>query len=532
MTGDGATARAPIIGRLVQANLILAALATGVAAVWYVTRDAGDDAIEVTPATTTTAVPVTTRPTTTLATTTTSTTTTSTTAGPTTTTTTIYEGWVDPAAVGVAWGDTVEGVLTFRGSPTRSYYGEGPVPRDPQVLWSFPEGGMCSQSTTGGVTKTWCGMGWTGQPSVWEKGGRTWLAFGAYDRAIHVLDAETGLRLLDDFPTGDIIKGSVTVDPDGFPLLYSGSRDGFFRVIALDRGKDPLELWRLSADDVSPTKWNDDWDGSALVIDDYLFEGGENSQLHIVKLNRGYDEDGFVTVDPELVFNAPGWDNELIRRMGNNVSIESSVAISGNTLYFANSGGLIQGWNIEDLTEGRQPVRVFRYWVGDDTDATVVVDEEGFLYVGAEYERALNRAREVGQFVKLDPSNEDDPLVWSVADDSQLNGGIWATAALHEDIVIVPTNGGRVLGIDRETGAIRWTIHLPGPLWQSPVVVDGVLIQGDCSGRLRAYDVSDTMIEPPQIWSITLRGCIESTPVVWRGTIYIGTRGGQIHAIG
>ena len=375
-------------------------------------------------------------------------------------------------------------------------------------------------------------MGWTGQPSVWEKGGRTWLAFGAYDRAIHVLDAETGLRLLDDFPTGDIIKGSVTVDPDGFPLLYSGSRDGFFRVIALDRGKDPLELWRLSADDVSPTKWNDDWDGSALVIDDYLFEGGENSQLHIVKLNRGYDEDGFVTVDPELVFNAPGWDNELIRRMGNNVSIESSVAISGNTLYFANSGGLIQGWNIEDLTEGRQPVRVFRYWVGDDTDATVVVDEEGFLYVGAEYERALDRAREVGQFVKLDPSNEDDPLVWSVADDSQLNGGIWATAALHEDIVIVPTNGGRVLGIDRETGAIRWTIHLPGPLWQSPVVVDGVLIQGDCSGRLRAYDVSNTMIEPPQIWSITLRGCIESTPVVWRGTIYIGTRGGQIHAIG
>ena len=56
---------------------------------------------------------------------------------------------------------------------------------------------------------------------------------------------------------------------------------------------------------------NDDWDGAGLVVDDYLFEGGENSWFYIVKLNRGYGADGKVTVNPQVVFKTPGWDQEL-----------------------------------------------------------------------------------------------------------------------------------------------------------------------------------------------------------------------------
>ena len=74
-----------------------------------------------------------------------------------------------------------------------------------------------------------------------------------------------------------------------------------------------------------PTMWNDDWDGSALIIDDYLFEGGENSQFHIVKLNRGYDADGKVTVDPQLVFNAPGWDDQLLKRHRRQASLDREL---------------------------------------------------------------------------------------------------------------------------------------------------------------------------------------------------------------
>jgi outer membrane protein assembly factor BamB len=90
-----------------------------------------------------------------------------------------------------------------------------------------------------------------------------------------------------------------------------------------------------------------------------------------------------------------------------------------------------------------------------------------------------------------------------------------------------------VLGVDRTTGAERWRFHLPGgETWQSPVVVDGVLLIGDCTGDLHAYDVADTTVAPKRLWSLKVGGCVESTPAVWKGTIYVGTRAGAILAIG
>lgn len=454
---------------------------------------------------------------------------------PSTTTTTTarpYLGWVDPASSGTPYGDTVSGLLTFRGNPTRSYYGEGPVPVDPELLWSFPDRAMCSNSSVGSQVFNWCGTGWTGQPAVFERDGRTWVALGAYSRNVHFLDYDTGQRLLPDFPTGDIIKGSVTIDPDGYPLLYTGSRDNDYRIVAFDRDA-PEELWALNAADVSPTRWNNDWDGAGLILRDHLLIGGENSQFHIVKLNRGYDAGGRVTVDPELVFHTPGWDDELVAAVGGNVSIENSVAVSGNVVYFANSGGLIQGWDLSGLEHGLGVYRVFRYWAGDDIDASLVIDDEGMLYAGIEYERGNARSQEVGQIIKLDPSQPpEEALVWGVAQRPRLDSGVWATPGLHDDLLIVPTDSGDVLGLDRFTGEERWRVDLAGPTWASPVIVDGVWIQGDCGGVLHAFDVSDTTVEPPKLWEIDLGGCIESTPALWKGRIIVGTRAGFVYAVG
>jgi len=460
-------------------------------------------------------------------------TTTTTAPPPTTTTAPPFRGWVDPASSGRPFPDaTVEGLLTFRGNPTRSYYGEGPVPARPREQWTYPGGAMCSESTDGEGTRTWCGTGWTGEPAVFDRDGRTWVVFGGYDRAVHFVDAATGQDIIPPFPTGDLIKGSVSIDPEGYPLVYFGSRDNYLRVVAFDRPQ-PTELWSLSADAVSPTMWNDDWDGSPLVLGDWLLEGGENSQFHIVRLHRGYGADGLAQVAPQLVYNTPGWDDQLLAELGDSdVSIENSVAVSGNVVYFANSGGLVQGWDLTGFKGGRQPQRVFRFWTGDDTDASVVVDERGFLYVGSEWERHNARAAEVGQIMKLDPRRPNDPLVWSIADQGADVAGVWGTAALYRDLVIVPTNGGSVKGIDRRTGQVRWELQLPGPTWQSPVVVDDVLIYGDCNGVLHAYDVRDTHRPPRELWTITLGGCIESTPAVWHGQIFVGTRAGLFHAIG
>jgi len=171
-------------------------------------------------------------------------------------------------------------------------------------------------------------------------------------------------------------------------------------------------------------------------------------------------------------------DAELLAAVHDtDVSIENSVAVYGNTVYFSNSGGLVQGWDLTPLRGGGAPTRVFRYWTGDDTDASIVIDEEGMLYIGVEYERLNDRSRAVGQIIKLDPSRAD-PLVWKRDERPYNNAGVWATPALYRDIVIYATDEGKVLGLDRATVAS---------------------LEGDTATRIDAADESGALSPAPPV---------------------------------
>ena len=132
------------------------------------------------------------------------------------------------ADVGRPISDTVRGITMFRGNATRTWYGQGPVPSNPRILWRFPAGRpMCAHSRVGRENPLWCGSGWTGQPAVVERDDGVEVIVGTYDKQVHFLDGATGRERRPPFATGDIIKGSVTVDPDGYPLVYIGSPDRF-----------------------------------------------------------------------------------------------------------------------------------------------------------------------------------------------------------------------------------------------------------------------------------------------------------------
>ena len=430
------------------------------------------------------------------------------------------------------------GLTTFRGNATRSYYGKGPVPFDPVVRWQHPaRTKLCSESIVGLDIAEWCGTGWTGQPNVIElPGGVVEVREGAYDGKYHFVDGETGEPMRPQLVTRDLAKGSATTDPDGFPLYYAGSRDGHLRIVALDR-PEPETLWSIDGGTSVPRPLrNDDWDGAPLIVRDHLLAGGENGWLYVIRLHRGYDDADLVTVGPEVVAKIPGFDEELLggARRPRGLDRELRRLPQGRRV-LRELGRARAGVGHPRLLDGGTEVeRVLRFWVGDDVDASIVLDAQGFLYVAAEYQRFNERSREVGQLMKLDPRAPDDPVVWSI-DAREIGfegaGGSWSTPALYGDVVFFSTAAGRVLEVDRGSGAVLHELQVGAPSIASPVVVDGVLILGDCLGDLYAWDVSDPSVAPPLLWKMRFEGCIESTPAVWKGWLYLGTREGYLYGI-
>lgn len=447
-----------------------------------------------------------------------------------------FQGFADPAGFLEPYPNAaLAGLLTFRGNPSRSYYGQGPVPRtEPKVLHRFPDTPMCKSSENLGETKAWCGMGWTGQPLIAERKDRRWAIFGGYDGQVHFMDAITGERILPDVPTGDLIKGTPTLDPDGYPLVYSGSRDNLLRVIAIDRPGAAEVLWTLDSESVLPNLWNDDWDSSPIILGDYLVEGSESSRFWVIKLNRSYDQlTGLASVNPKVVFTTPVWDDEVLAANGDQeTSVESSVAIYKDTAYFGTSAGLVWGYDLSPIRHGGVPTRVFRFYTAADNDPSVVVDDEGMLYIAGEFDRDLPRAREVGQLAKINPRNATNPIVWTFNETAELHSGIYGTPGIVGETIIVTSDDGKLTALNRSNGAVKWQMKLRGPLWGSPVVVDDVLLVGDCNGFFHAFDVTNPDVAPPELWSVELGGCIEATPAVWDGRVYIGTRAGHLFILG
>jgi outer membrane protein assembly factor BamB len=241
-----------------------------------------------------------------------------------------------------------------------------------------------------------------------------------------------------------------------------------------------------------------------------------------------------VQVAPEVVFTEPVWDQEVLAANGDeHASVESSVAVYEDTAYFGTSAGLIWGYDLSGLDDGVAPQPVFRFYTAGDNDPSPVIDDEGMLYIAGENDRPGPRADLVGQLTKLDPSRPDDPIVWTFNETTAAEQGIYGTPGVVGDTIVVTSDAGRLIGLDRGTGAVKWERQLAGPAWASPVIVDDVLLVGDClEGNFHAFDMSDPDVAPPELWSVNLGGCIEATPAVWKGKIYIGSRAGHLYVLG
>lgn len=445
----------------------------------------------------------------------------------------------------------IQGVLTFRGSGMRDApsYGTAQMKEfRPEIVWTK----STKRSSWGG------GAGWTGQPAiVWwppdvlqtmnvkekfrNRKDFTEVIYGSLDGNVYFLDLETGEETRNPIRIGNPVKGSVSVDARGYPLLYVGEgvpENGSIGM-SLYSLTNQKRLLRVPGIDPFARRGWGAFDGSALFNReaDALLVGGENGILYHIRLHTEYDRTkGTISIDPQV-------SKYRYQVKGNAYQgIENSVAVYGHLAYFADNGGSVQAVNL--LT--KEPV--WSLPQSDDTDATIVIEAENgvpFLYTGTEVDKQGGKG--LAMLRKINGNTGE--VVWkkgypcfSQHGDNPVNGGLLATPVIGKkkigDLVIFTLaryetfSGGLMVALDKQTGEERWRLPMKRYAWSSPVDVyddqgNAYLLQADSGGTIFLIDAANGKVRS----SVRTDANIEASPAVFGNHLVVATRGGQIYGI-
>jgi hypothetical protein len=444
----------------------------------------------------------------------------------------------------------IPGILTFRGNNLRNgaSFGVSEIKRGRlRKIWT---------AETDTAIDVWGGSaGWTGQPVVirWPmqvrnimniddkfktNNGFTEVILGSLDGRIYFFELESGKHSRPPIVSGNPIKGSVSVDPRGYPLLYVGEGLNFdgrqkFKIFSLIDGE--LLFETRSFEPMAPRFWYG-FDSSAIVNrnTDTLLVGGENGLFYAIRLNTLLDlSNGDISINPD-VYKYAYFHSADDYEYG----IENSPAVYKNLMYFADNSGTLQCIDLNIW----QPVWIKD--VDDDTDATIVLeiqDGRPYLYTACEVDK--QGAEGYSHIRKVDGLNGE--TVWKrsyrCVSTQYRSGGALATPALGkgnmESLVIFTlsfyerTGYGLMVAIDKSTGEEVWRRGMPYS-WSSPVVFTdknrkGYIIQADSAGNVALIDG----ISGKTLHKLNLKSNFQASPVFFEDYIIIAGRGRQIFAL-
>ena len=466
----------------------------------------------------------------------------------------------------VAWGDPstytkIPGVLTFRGNNWRTggTYGTASITEKKfEVAWTQQIGIIRGEGSY------WPGAGWTGQPLLVQWPRETKVAMGlasnfveddafveviypVFEGKIHRFDLATGERTNDPIEVGWGFKGTASVDPRGYPLLYAGQglndTNGTigpwrWRVFDLIQNK---EVWHIQG--LDPSAPRTDWgafDSSALVnaATDTLMLPAENGLIYKLKLNASYSPaDAQVSVDPDVTRLRYSADGNV------KYGIENSAVAYRNLMFAADNDGKLLAWDATTLQI------VWMIDVGDDVDASLVLDEtpDGvFLYTGNEVDnRGLNGGERITNIRKVDALSGEVKWQYDIPTYyDPINGGVLSTPVVGTgplaDLVIfnvartTAPREGTMVALDKLTGQVVWRRHLSNYSWSSPVIVtsdDGMPygVLPDSGGVLHLFDPHTGA----DISTLQIAGGanIETTPSVFGDTLVLTGYDAKVYAI-
>ncbi|NLG24008.1 MAG: PQQ-binding-like beta-propeller repeat protein [Clostridiales bacterium] len=459
----------------------------------------------------------------------------------------------------------LEGVLTFRGNNYRDGGAYGAIPNDPshmEIAYSNKIGGLDG----------WTGVGWTGQPAIvrWPaelvqqmnineekkaKDGLVEVIYAALDGKIYFFDLEDGQATRDPIRVPGPIKGSVSVDPRGYPLLYCGQGVDQIGKKKVEIGMRVFSLIDQSVlaffngrDKAAERKWYAS-DCSPLIdaATDTLLWPSENGLFYSIKLNTNYDAAaGTISIEPKTMRYLY---TSLITKK--RPGIENSLAVYNSYAYFADNAGLLQCLDLNTLKP------VWAAPLGDDTDASPVIEEDEngavTLYTGTEKD-LTGSAGNISLYA-IDALT--GKVLWrnqvyvnhgkgngGAGDDSAANkgtGGLFGTPAVGKgslgelvyfNVSRTKTGGGTLFAYNKATGAEVWHLTLGSYSWSSPTTLydengRGYVLLGNSKGVVRLIDG----LTGQTVASVDLGGNIEATPAVFGDTFVVGTRAGRIFGV-
>jgi outer membrane protein assembly factor BamB len=453
----------------------------------------------------------------------------------------------------------IDGVLTFRGNHTRTAPSFGVcnvATKKLQKVWEFKTAYGTSNT---GRSKNWGGgAGWTGQAALvrWTDGIKNMMNLkpefktksnfveviqASLDGRIYFLDLETGKKTREPIDIKNPVKGSLSIDPRGYPLLYVGQgipENGAvgFRIFSLI---DQTLLHFIAGKDTTAFRSWGAFDASGLVNreTDTFFIAGENGLFYSIKLNTVLD-----TLSPKISI-APETMKYRYRVKGNDyIGIENSPACYKNLAYFADNGGTIQALDLLSM----KPVWLFKG--NDDTDASLTIDIENdtpFVYTGCEVDK-----QGTSGFTYLRKLHGlTGAVVWekpykcqSVLGPSPVNGGLLATSVVGKqgvsNLVFFTAarsggmNTGVIVALDKATGKEIWKYAQPNFSWSSPVAVydstgKAYLVQSDCIGDMTLLDAQTGKL----LDKLSLNINIEASPAVFNDMLVVAVRGQHIYGV-
>lgn len=478
----------------------------------------------------------------------------------------------------------LEGIIGFRGNNYRNAPSWGTVSISENKL----EVKDYDKKTS--YIGNWGGAAWTGQPLIvtWpaetrekmtslkeefrSKDGFTEVIYATLDGRIYFMELSTGKKTRDFIDIGAPTKGTPTLDPRGYPVIYVGQglqsdgdanecKDMYFRAYSLIDNKQLMKFGASSSDPFAHRKWQA-YDSSALIDaeTDTLIEPGENGVLYTMKLNTKYDpEAGTLTMDsdPKIVKYNYTSDHNKNSDSSGRWGMENSAVGWRNYLFFTDNAGILQCVDLNTMS------LVYANNLEDDSDVSMVLEEDIpnqqiYLYTGCEYDELVRDLGSSGPAYARKIDGLTGEILWTeefeVVSNDKVDGGVLASPVLGRDgtnmegLIIYNVTAAvkgdsttsYLVALDKETGEEKWRYDMEIDGWSpsSPVPVytedgKGYIVQCDRAGDVALIDGATGT----QVTKVTLEDSddkphnFEATPAIYGNTIVVASRKAEIFYI-